>query len=321
MRILTGIMLALLTLSMIIVLTGKASSLSVTAQENSTATVYLNPPTINGTVIGEEFTVNVSIRDSPDIGGWQSGLAFNTTLLECTGFFEGEFLSDAAGPLGTQLLNGTIDNTRGVITAYSCTLLGKYYASGSGQLAYATFKVKATGVSDIHLRDVKLSCWILVDTTPEMVKIPTNIIDTYMVIVETTPCTVVTVSNSTGTELACGSGFSDHAFIPGYGISFNVTGPYPGFSNVTIPETLMWGLDAGWMVLIDGIPAGRTITYNGTHYSVYFTYSNLTHRIQITSPHAIPEFPTAIILPLFMFFTLIAVALTNKITMKKSKKT
>jgi len=321
-----GIMLTLLMPSMVIV-AGKASLHPVIAQANSSTTVYLDPPTINGTVIGQEFTVSLMIRDAPDMQGWQAGMIFNATLLNCTGFFEGEFLEEHAGPMGTYWIEGTINNTAGVITDHGCTLLGKIYASGSGRLAYLTFRVKASGVSDLHLQDVKLSCWILVDTTLVKVKIPTNIIDVYTVIVDATSHKVVTVSNSTDVRtvkidedwVTVHSGFYGHTFIPGYGISFNVTSPYQGFSNVTIPEMLMSGAPSGWTVLLDGIPGSRTVTYNGTHYSIYFVYSNFTypHTIQISSPHAIPEFPTAIILPLFMFFTVITVAITKKITIRK----
>ena len=71
--------------------------LSVATQTNSGTTVYLNPSTINGTVIGQEFTVGVYISDAVEISGWMIGLLFNPNFLECTGYSEGEFLANA-GP-------------------------------------------------------------------------------------------------------------------------------------------------------------------------------------------------------------------------------
>jgi len=262
-----------LAFSMVVVSAGTASSISVISQSR-----------INGTAEGEEFTVNVNILDAISIYGWMAGLTFNATVLNCTGFFDGEFLKDASGaPQGNVLwIQGTIDNTAGVITAYGSNLLGDYVASGSGQLAYLTFRVKAPGLSDLHLRDVTI-----VDFNLETV--PSHVVDVYTVVVDTTPHTVVTVSNSTGSEKEYGSGFYDHAFnASGEEISFKVTGPYPGFSNVTIPKTLLsvdTDLDA-WRVVIDGSPLTvqkRTVTPGATHHSVYFTYAAGVHSIQITT--------------------------------------
>jgi len=255
----------------------------VIAQANSTTTVYLDPSTINGTEIGvgNTVTVNLNISDAVNIRGWQAGLIFNATALECTGFFEGEFLLGAAGPQGTDWISATINNTAGLIVAHGCALRGDYKASGSGRLAYLTFEVKASGVSDLHFRDV-----MVVDF--EVNEVPINIIDIYTVVADTTAHTVVTMSNSTGQEIDYGSGFYDHAFsLPAEKISFKVTGPHPGFSNVTIPKTLLnvSTLDE-WRIVIDGILLSteeRTVTYNGTHYSLYFTYNAGIHYVQITT--------------------------------------
>jgi hypothetical protein len=325
-KIITGIMLTLLTINIVAILGTKALCTPVIAQSNPTATVYFDPPTINGTVVGQEFTVNLMIRDSPNITGWQAGLIFNSTLLNCTGFFEGEFLKDVGGEGYTFWVAGSINNTvgNGTVTAYGCILLVDVKASGNGRLAYLTFTVKTPGISDLHLRDVLLGDWIEVKPGQwQSIIIPSNIIDVYTVVLDTTPRTVVTVSNSTGLELLYHSGFYGHAFTPGYGISFNVTGPYCGFSNVTIPETLMSGAPSGWAVIIDSTPLSTeniTVTYNGTHYSIYFTYSEGIHTVQIASPYVAPEFPSAIILPLFMLFTFIAVEITKKNDIRKTRK-
>jgi len=98
-------------------------------------------------------------------------------------------------------------------------------------------------------------------------------------------------------------------------ISFNVTGPASkaGYCNVSIPEGLIWGefsvYKDGFLLVKD---VDYTQTYNGTHYIFYVTYAHTTHTIEIQGTEVIPEFPSAIILPLFMFFALIAVALAKK---------
>jgi len=255
-----------------------ASTLSTITQTNPATTVYLDPPTINGTAIGvnNTVTVNINITDAHEVHTWQAGLKFNATLLECTGFFEGEFLKNVGGTLG---INGIINNTAGVITLYCCLKGMNVNASGDGRLAYVTFKVNAPGVSNLHFWDVT----VLYPPAHYPLMVPANIIDVYTVIVDAAANTVVTVSNSTGVTGAYHSGFYNHAYNPDLKeISFNVTGPFPSFSNVTIPKTLFWIAH----VIVDDIQLGteeRTVTENTTHTSVYFTYSPGIHKIQITS--------------------------------------
>jgi len=270
----SGIMLPLLMVSIVMVL---ASPISIIAQSNSTTTVYLDTPTINGTVVGQPFTVNLSISNAQEIMTWNAGMTFNATLLNCTEYKEGEFLKSAGS---TIWLEGVINNTTGEITFHGSTLLGDINATGDGRLAYLTFKVKSPGISDIHLRDVKVGKkegFIIVE-----VKI--NIIDVYTVVLDTTPHTIVTVSNSTGKTGTYSSGFSAHAYNPTLNtLSFHVTGPNPGFSNVTIPKTLLWG---DFLVIIDDIQLGTEeiiATENATHTSLYFTYNLGIHKIQITT--------------------------------------
>jgi hypothetical protein len=217
-------------------------------------------------------------------------LTFNPNVLECTGFEEGTFLSDVGSTLWSP---GTIDNTAGVITAHASNFLGVYNASGDGQLAYLTFTVKAPGISDLHLRDVEVAETVWDPNLQIYVPkaIPFNIIDVYTAVEDTTPHTVVTVSNSTGKTGAYGSGFYDHAFnLSNKEIGFNVTTPKTSsFSNVSVPKILLSvdNLD-DWTVIMDGTSlstAQRTVTYNGTHFSIYFTYGEGIHKIQIIGTH------------------------------------
>ena len=273
-----------LFLSVAVMSIGVVSSIPITTQTNSTTTVYLSPLTINGTVIGQEFTVNINIRDAQDVYSWQAGILFNPDVLNCTGFFEGEFLPDVGT---TFAVEGTIDNTAGLITPYGYTLLGELKASGDGRLAYANFRVKSPGVSDLHLRDVILADWIEVSPGNwQPVNIPTNIIDVFTVVTDTTPQTVIVVSNSTGAEELYHSGFSDHDFSSSLKeVSFKVTGwPYPGFCNVTIPQTLLWPEPPQvWATIINGSSVGKTVTTNATHSSIYFRYSEGANEVKITT--------------------------------------
>jgi len=286
-------------LDILIMLAGTVSAVPVVTQTDSTATVYLEPPIINCTEIGvgQNITVNLNIVDAVNIYSWQAGLIFNASVVECLDFTEGEFLSDNGLKSTWDPMDLIINNTLGVIEPYGWTILGNYPpTSGSGTLAYLTFRVKAPGVSDLHLQDLKASDWVETDGDWELVNIPFKIIDVYTVVVDTTPHTVVTVSNSTGVDtvwvgvekVKVHSGFYDHAFSASLEeISFKVTGPYPGWSNVTVPKALLEVEDLDeWRVIIDGSPLmteGRTVTYNGSHYSIYFTYTTGIHDIHITT--------------------------------------
>jgi len=91
-------------------------------------------------------------------------------------------------------------------------------------------------------------------------------------------------------------------------ISFNVTGPEgkAAYCNVTIPKDLLRGIpwtiqlnDTDWTSLC-------TITENATHTLIYVPYSQSTNTIQMTGTWVVPEFSSAIILPLLMIVSLIA---------------
>jgi len=274
-------------LSIVIVSAGMVLPIPTITQTNSATTVYLDPPTKNATVtdIDQEFTVNIMISDSPEIFAWQVGINFNATVLNCTGFYEGEFLSDV-GP--TEWTKGTINNETGVITPHNCFFTQRIKASGSGRLAYANFTVIAQGVSDLHLSGVTL-----VEDPTTYKEAPCNIIDVYTAVSDTRPYTVVIVGNLTGMGSVRINGlsliiscFSDHAFSEER-ISFKVKSVYSSFSNVTIPKELIPVDDLTELTaIIDGTPLKieeRTVTPNGTHYSIYFTYTRGIHEVQIAT--------------------------------------
>ncbi|MEM2780722.1 MAG: NosD domain-containing protein [Candidatus Bathyarchaeia archaeon] len=96
-------------------------------------------------------------------------------------------------------------------------------------------------------------------------------------------------------------------------ISFNVSGSSEviGYCNVSIPMTLLKG--EPWTVKFNGKEWGFTSIENGTHSFIYFTYTHAsTYKVTIQGTWVVPEFPSAIILPLFIFTTLIAAVLLKK---------
>jgi parallel beta-helix repeat protein len=96
---------------------------------------------------------------------------------------------------------------------------------------------------------------------------------------------------------------------PNMQISFNVSGPSGtvGYCNATIPKSLV--SDNPWTITIDGQPPiDIIVTSNDTHSFLYFTYMHgSTRNIIIQGTHVVPEFPSFMILPLFMVLTMLAV--------------
>ena len=93
-------------------------------------------------------------------------------------------------------------------------------------------------------------------------------------------------------------------------VSFNVTGSDGtiGFCRVGIPKNLLYSFDIlYWIVRLNGtnIPFGRQETGNYTY--TFFMYGQSTQNIQIIGTEVIPEFPSFLILLLFMIATLLAV--------------
>jgi len=84
-----------------------------------------------------------------------------------------------------------------------------------------------------------------------------------------------------------------------------------GMSNITIPNAMLGG---PYTVTVDGgLPQYQAPPVdNGTHTSLYFTYSHSSHTVEIIGTTVVPEFPSAIILPLLITISLIAVALAKK---------
>jgi len=121
------------------------------------------------------------------------------------------------------------------------------------------------------------------------------------------------VSNST---------VSEFSFDPeGTRIRFNVMGENEttGFCNVTIPKGLL-NTEGSWAVLVDYASVTPTVNEDAINTYLYFTYNHGTKTVEIIGTDAIPEFPSWIILPLFIVATLVVMMFKNKLSRKGLKK-
>jgi len=91
-------------------------------------------------------------------------------------------------------------------------------------------------------------------------------------------------------------------------IGFNVSGlpDIGGFCNVTIPKALLKGNP--WTILLNGTnwTSSCTTTENGTYSFIYVPYTHSVNKIQIMGTWIVPEFSSAMILPLLIMATIFA---------------
>jgi len=293
--------------------------------QSSAPTVYIDPPTIVGEA-DEEFTATILAKDFTDLFTWGLGLTWNPAVLECTEFRFWVTLAhdvfDDLAPGRLQLgIPGTIDNVAGEITLTSQSLTDKTLGGVNGvpgvsyKLMEVDFKVKVSGFSDLHLKYVSL-------LNRESKHPSINIIDVFTAWEEDYAVKILT--NSTGIS---GTDIFGHLLTPEEKqISFNMSSvserdstlATTGFCNVTIPNNLIWVDDeSDWVVMVnDNPPLSIDIKQNATHYFIYFTYNHIGTMtnpgiltVEIIGKHVIPEFPTAVILPLLIALTLIPVIL------------
>ena len=69
-------------------------------------------------------------------------------------------------------------------------------------------------------------------------------------------------------------------------------------------------------VLIDNESVEPRIIEDADNTYLYFTYNHSARTVQIMGTHVIPEFPSAIIMPLFKIISILAVILTKRSLLK-----
>lgn len=119
----------------------------VTAQETL---IYLTPEIFTAPP-GDQVTVNLMIRDSPDLYAWYVKISFNPEILSIEELTEGPFLS-SYGTRKTDFIE-KVKNEDGW-AYFGCCLKGEPFSAqpkGSGKLAEITFKVKKEGETSINI--------------------------------------------------------------------------------------------------------------------------------------------------------------------------
>jgi len=297
--------------------------------------IYVDPPYINATTVGETINVTIKIQDFIQLWSWQVGLKWDPEILNCTSVTFGPELEDGvfnvlAPGRYTLPYGGDIDNVEGKIipAAESLTIPGEGVTAVAGvsyNLMKLTFEVLASGISDLHMYEVTTLYY------PDATEGQTIIRDTYTIRLAEGDFVVQILTNSTGLY----SDISGHTFAgpPQNLLTLNITArsyrlrqadSENGFANITIPKALMWVdiLDE-WAVLINGEqPLLRHFEENDTHYFLHFVYPHRTngdpetaypHIITIQSTYAIPELSQNLLLISMLIVTAIALLYARKL--------
>ena len=122
-----------------------------TASAASAATVGVSPSTVTA-VLGQNFSINITISGVSNLYGWELRLNWTATLLGAVDVAQGPFLNSS----GSTFFSWDVNVTEGRMVM-DCTLLGNVAGvSGGGTLATVTFNVKNVGESALNLYDVVL---------------------------------------------------------------------------------------------------------------------------------------------------------------------
>ena len=121
-----------------------------------TTVVSIQPANNAGLTLGEAFSVNLTVSNVVDLAGWQLTLYYQSTVINVTGFQEGDFLLTG----GEQTIFQEVDfqpnynATTGLITLGDVRITPPQPGvNGSGTLATISFTVIGSGGSVLHLDD------------------------------------------------------------------------------------------------------------------------------------------------------------------------
>ncbi|MEM2145827.1 MAG: cohesin domain-containing protein [Candidatus Jordarchaeaceae archaeon] len=285
--------LCALILCIFLVISSQTHTSTVTAEETSNTTIFTDPLIIQTTEPNESLTVNINISNVVDLYAWQAGITFNPNILECTGFYEGDFLRNGSmAPTIFVEHYKDMDNMLGIVYFRGCCLLGPVQGvNGSGQLAYMTFKSIGIGVSELHLTDI-----ILLNSKLEDIEF--EVVESLNVFLSGTNHLVEIVNNLKGLQNAeqppvsgiFGTSFS----MDDKEISFNIMSESAWFCQVNVPKSILTcSTPSDWTIKLNGTPISYTANENATHTSLYFEYDKGNYSIEIVGKEIPSEPPPA----------------------------
>ena len=112
------------------------------------STLSISPSLAQSPAVGEQLTLNLSIKDGESVAGYQATVQFDTTALRFVSGANGDFL-----PAGAFFVEPKVEGN--LVQLNAASLAGE--SNGAGTLATLTFEVVAVKISTLTLSDVLLS--------------------------------------------------------------------------------------------------------------------------------------------------------------------
>ena len=194
--------------------------------------VNITPYPVASPAIGEQFTINLSIVEGENVGGYQFTVGFDETILRYVESANGAYL-----PPGSFFVRPAVSEKKNAVTLSATSLAGA--SNGDGTLATVTFEVLEVKESPIALSDV-----ILTDSAGKHLSILTNssriepTLSSSPTVVGLTPSSVL--APAIGEQLAFNIRISDGQNVAGYQISLeydiNALKPVLAGNGVYLPD-------------------------------------------------------------------------------------
>ena len=174
--------------------------------ELPTTRVNITPYPVDPPAIGEQFTINLSIVEGENVGGYQFTVGFDETILRYVGSANGNYL-----PPGSFFVPPVVSENAVTLSATSLTGV----SNGDGTLATVTFEVLDVKESPIALSDL-----ILTDSAGKHLSVLTNssriepTLSSSLAVVDLTPSSVF--APAIGEQIAFNIRISDGQNVAGY---------------------------------------------------------------------------------------------------------
>lgn len=115
--------------------------------------MYIDPPRVPQMAVGEQFTLQIRVRNAAGVYSWQAGFSFDPNVLKGISVTEGSFLNNAHG-VGHAVfwIPQGFDNVNGILNKCACMQLGEDSGGvGDGDLMEVVMEVIGLGSSIIDL--------------------------------------------------------------------------------------------------------------------------------------------------------------------------
>ncbi|MGD0159984.1 MAG: CARDB domain-containing protein [Candidatus Bathyarchaeia archaeon] len=268
--------------------------------QHQNTTLFTEPSAVESTSLGQDFTVNIRISNVYNLWEWSAGIDFNSSILKCTGFYEGDFLKESAEFTGFTTMSYSNPSNQLESTPLANDFLADLNvagASGSGQLAYLKFTSVGIGVSDIRLIDTYLMSGGFASNGEAY--IPAEVIESFTVPSNGTNFGVQVADNVTGvTKTNAPSGLFNAVFnATDKEIRFDVLSMENWFLQISVPKKLLTcNLTSQWTIKVDGIPISYTATETAVATALSFQRVQGNHTVEIIGTNVLGEnlnFPPA----------------------------